>query len=146
MILPPMMELVEAGFARLVYYRCPVEIRGNAERTAGSALAIRAVTNSVHGWQRVHRYRGLTTGAGGSSLHLGTSRRKGDQDLRATNFPIAPMRTAVDRVFNRLSVSVGLALRDCHGVRPREQKRAYQPSYIDGVRRKILPVHSSHSR
>jgi hypothetical protein len=33
------------------------------------------VTYSVHCWHRVHRYGGLSTGAGGCSLHLGERRR-----------------------------------------------------------------------
>jgi hypothetical protein len=72
MILWFMMKFVAVGFARLVYYRCSVEICGNTKRATRPALAIRAVAYSVHRWQRVHRYRRLTTSAGSGSLHFGS--------------------------------------------------------------------------
>jgi hypothetical protein len=74
MMLRSVMEGVDRGLTLLRHDGVPVEVRGDAERAAGSALAVRAVTDAVHRRLRIDGDRCLAAGAEGGSGHNGSQR------------------------------------------------------------------------
>ena len=70
LVLRRVMKRIDVGLTRSPGNRSSIKVGRNSERAAGSALAVRAMANAMHGGQCIHSNRSLP--AGTSCCHWGS--------------------------------------------------------------------------